>query len=473
MTTGKSLSCVLLALISLCARAQQQKMTLEQCRATALEHNRAIAVASLTFEKTAHDAKAFKANYFPKFSLSGSYLYSHTEMNKTLAGNYLPTFVPDLATGELTPNLLTLPDGTPVYNTDGTPVFKEYAYFPDMDISLKLNGSYMVGIRAEQPVYMGGKIRSARKMSLIGNEIAGLNRQLTRAEIIVMTDEAYWTFVKTVEMVKLAEVYRKVVTELLRNVQDAFDEGLKPRNDVLKVQVKVNEAELQLRKAENGVRLSRMNLCRIMGISLVTPVVAADSLEFSSAVGIDRAAGHTERPEYAILLKKNELKQEEISLIRSDFLPQAGIMANYGYVYGLKLNGSPLLNKLSLSAVVSVEVPLFHWGEGRNKIRSAEAERKIMEIQLDDAGEQMKLDLMQAINKCDEAALETELMRKSFEQAEENMKVSRDQYEAGMETLAGYLEAQTVWQQACVNLINAGTSQRYHETYYLKAAGKL
>jgi outer membrane protein TolC len=473
MTTGKYLSCVLLALTSLGAAAQQQEMTLEQCRATALEHNKAIAVASLTFEKTSHDAKAYRANYFPKVSMSGKYLYSNAEMNKTLTGNYLPTFVPDLASGELKPNLLTFPNGTPVYNTDGTPVFKEYAYFPDMDISLKLNGTRMFGIRAEQPLYMGGKIRSARKMSLIGNEMADLNRQLTRADIIVMTDEAYWTFVKTVEMVKLAEIYRKVVTELLRNVRDAFDEGLKPRNDVLKVQVKVNEAELQLRKAENGVRLSRMNLCHIMGISLVTPVVAVDSLELPSAVGLDREAGYTERPEYAILQKKIELKREETSLIRSDFLPHAGIMANYGYVYGLKLNGSPLLDKLSLSAVVSVEIPLFHWGEGRNKVRSAEIERKIMELQFDDAAEQMELDLIRAVNKCDEAALETELMQKSLEQAEENMKVSRDRYEAGMETLAGYLEAQTVWQQACVNLINARTGQRYNETYYLKAAGKL
>jgi outer membrane protein TolC len=403
---------------------------------------------------------------FPKLSATANYLYTNTMMRKTIPGAYLPTFVPDPATGQLTPNILTM-------NPDGSPIFKEYAYFPDMDITLKMSGTWMAGLRAEQPIYMGGKITSAYNMSQIGSEIARLNQTLTQAELTVKTDEAYWTYVQTTELLKLAHSYQKVVTELLRNVQDAEEVGLKHRNDVLKVQVKVNEAELQVRQAENGITLSRKNLCRIVGLPLDSEVPLPSSFDDPSPFNADRSTTHTARPEYAMLEKQIALKDRQVKLVQSDFLPKAGLMANYGYLNGIRLNGDKMIDRASFLALASVSIPIFQWGEGRNKVRAAKAEREVAQLLRDDISEQLQLDLDKAINLCDESALEVRLTARSLEQAQENMKVSGDQYAEGMETLAGYLEAQTVWQRAWTEHINAQTRQRFNQTYYLKAAGKL
>ena len=123
--------------------------------------------------------------------------------------------------------------------------------------------------------------------------------------------------------------------------------------------------------------------------------------------------------------------------------------------------------------MLSVKIPVFHWGEGLNKIRAAKAEKQIMQLQRDDLNEKMNLEMAQALNKCSESELEVALTLRSLEQAEENMKTSRNQYEAGMEILANYLEAQTLWQQAWMELINAKIAQRLNETYYLKSSGGL
>jgi outer membrane protein TolC len=440
-------------------------MTLEQCREQALENNKSIAMAERGKAQAEYTQKSYLANYFPKISASGSYLYSNAEMNKSLPGNYLPTFVPD-ASGELVPNILTT-------GVDGNPVFKEYAYFPEMDLALKLSGTWMAGLQAEQPIFTGGKITSGYAMSKIANEIAQLNQHLTRAEIIVKTDEAYWTYVQTTELLKLAWSYQKVVTELLRNVQDAQEVGLKYTNDVLKVQVKVNEAELQVRQAENGVNLSRKNLCHIMGIPLNTIIALPESYDDSPIVTDERTSDYTGRPEYTILEQQVKLKAQQIKLTRSDFLPQVGVMANYGYINGIQLNGSKLLDRTSFSVMASVSIPLFQWGEGRNKVHAAKAEYDMMQLQRDDMGELMELELVQAIDKCDESVLEVELTVRSLKQAEENMRVSKDLYDAVMETLADYLEYQAVWQQAWAEHIKAQTRQRFNLTYYQKAAGKL
>ena len=43
---------------------------------------------------------------------------------------------------------------------------------------------------------MGGKIRAAYKMSLLGKEMAQMNETLTATEVILKTDQAYALVVK-------------------------------------------------------------------------------------------------------------------------------------------------------------------------------------------------------------------------------------------------------------------------------------
>ena len=69
----------------------------------------------------------------------------------------------------------------------------------------------------------------------------------------------------------------------------------------------------------------------------------------------------TERPDYHLLKKEVELKQQQIQLTRSEFLPQIGVSVGYGYGGGLELNGKSDANA-SLNAMASVQIPVFYWG---------------------------------------------------------------------------------------------------------------
>ena len=75
---------------------------------------------------------------------------------------------------------------------------------------------------------------------------------------------------------KVAEKYHALLTELFKNVKSAHRHGMKPQNDVLKVQVKLNESELSLRKADNALRLAGMNLCHYIGRPLTAQIDISD-----------------------------------------------------------------------------------------------------------------------------------------------------------------------------------------------------
>lgn len=457
-------SCLLLS-VTLYA---QEKLNLEQCRQMAQENNKQKAISVKNTEKAALDVKSYLANYLPKFSASGMYYLSSNKSELTIPGGYLPTFIPDTE-GNLVPNIIP--------GTEANPVFKEYAFMPDMPLELNLSKTFMGGISLEQPLYAGGKISAAYRMSRIGEEIARTNRELSRTEVIMETDQAYWSCIQARELRRTALSYKSVLEELMRNIENAYNAGLRQRNDVLKVQVRLNEAELQLRRADNAIRLTSMNLCQVIGLPLDTNLELQDSFPEDvnnlSALNDIPAADITLRPEYILLSQSIELKNQEIKLSRSEFLPTVGVKAGYNYWDGLYLNDDKLLSKGAFSAIVSVNVPIFEWGRGRNKIQAARVEKNIAELNRLDAEEKMTLEIVRAQNALDEARFEVELTARSLWQAEENMRLSKNMYEQGMETLADYMEAQTAWMNAGANYVNVRAKLELSKTSYLKAAGKI
>lgn len=58
-------------------------------------------------------------------------------------------------------------------------------------------------------------------------------------------------------------------------------------------------------------------------------------------------------------------------------------------------------------------------------------------------------------------------------QAEENLRVMRNRYAAAMSPLTDLLDAQSQWQQAQSNLIEAQTQYMIYRTDYLRATGQL
>ena len=443
----------------------QEVYTLEQCREMALQHNHQKTIADKQIKKAKSEVLVYRSNFFPKLSAQGLYLFSNQTMEKSFGNAYLPTFIPD-GQGGFTPNLSA---GSTLEN----PIFGMYAYLPEIPLELSLKNTWTAGIQLMQPLYTGGKIRAGFSMAKIGRDIALLNQELSRVEVILLTDEAYWQLVETQELCIAAEKYMEVITELYRNVENAYTVGLKSKNDLLKVQVKMNEAKLQLRRAENGIILARMNLAHTIGVPLTEQIRTTNEIRIANETQYDNAFDITPRPEYQILTKQVEFKRKDIQLTRSQFLPNIGVGAGWNYYDGAKMNGDKLLHGGSFSAQVSVSIPLFQWGEGINKVRAKETEKQIAELQRLDAIEKMTLEVTKAHNQLDESKLEVEITTNSLEQAEENLKTSKEHYEVGLENLADYLEAQTLWQKAWAELITAKATLKLNETKYLKACGQL
>ena len=444
-----------LILLLFCATTlhAQELLTLDQCRQLALDNNKRMVAASKQTQAAHYTVKSYKGNFFPNFIASGTGLYSTADGTFNIPGGNLPTFLPD-ANGQPTPN-------------------GGFAYFPGIDLNYKVRTVWMGGIQVEQPIFMGGKILAAYRMATLGKQMAQLNENLTATEVILETDQAYALMVKAQEMNKVAESYHAVLQELMKNVQSAYKHGLKSKNDVLKVQVKLNESELSIRKAENALRLANMNLCHLIGKPLTETLQISDDFPVIEQALETQINDITARPEYSLLNKQVDMAKQQVKLSRSELLPQVGIRGSYDYIHGLKVNEQTLFDKGNFSVMLNVTIPLFHFGERINKVRASKAQLEQVRMEQADLNEKMLLELTQAANNLDEAKLQTALADRSLEQADENRRISKGEYEAGLEPLSDHLEAQALWQQAYETKVDAHFQLYLSYVKYLKAAGIL
>ncbi len=456
---------VALLTLPLMGMAQPQSITLELCREMALENSLNLKSSNEKILASQDMLEAYKANNLPNFSLSGGYLYSTASFSEAIAGGYLPTFSPDLTTGEMVPNIVG-------YAEDGSAIFSSYAYMPDMVFECKVGSVFNAGIQASQPIYMGGKISNATKLAQVGVEAAQIEQSRTQADIILSADQAFYSLLKVEELLLAADSYRTVVDESYRQVESMLKSGMCTKNELMKVQVKVSEAELQQLKAKNGLILARMNLCYIIGLPLSTlDIEVVDS--FQEQKSVREELDVTSRAEYKLLEKSVEAKELEVRIAQGDLKPTVAAVASYSYTHGLKLNGEALLGcSPAFTGGVSVNIPIFHWGESRRKVSAARREVAIARNTQDDLVQKMTLELMQSINAYTEAQREVALMERTLLQAEENLRQSGKQYAAGMEKISDYLEAQAIWQKAMSDLVESRANQRLSYAAYCRIKGE-
>ena len=442
---------ILLLVIAPLSVTAQEVLSLVQCREMALENNKRMALAEQKTKEARYLQRSMKGNFFPNFSAMALDMYGQMDASLNIPGGNLPVYI------GANPNLLK-PSG--------------FAYFPGIDLNMEVNNIFMGGVQVEQPIYMGRKVATAYRMTKIGTKIAQLNERLTASEVILETENAYALLVKAQEMSKVAESYHAVLDELLKVVESAHRHGLKPQNDVLKVQVKLNESELSIRRAENACRLARMNLCHLIGLPLNTPL-EIDSVYPHVAAVPGQAGMISDRPEYGMVDRRVALAEERVRLTRSERLPKLGVRGSYSYMNGLKLNDQKLFNEGSFSMMVNLSVPIFHFGVNSGKMRAAKAQLEQARLEQEDLNEKMTLEMEQCQNLWDEARLEADLADRLLEQAEENRRLSKGQYAAGLETLSDHLESQALWQQAYATQVDARFQLYLSYVKYLKTIGQL
>ncbi|WP_308278862.1 TolC family protein, partial [Prevotella sp.] len=337
---------------------------------------------------------------------------------------------------------------------------------------------YAISVMVTQPIYMGGAITAANKMAQIGEELAQNNIEMSTQKTLHDIDQAYWTVVSVKHKKRLAESFLEVVKKLDEDVKKMIKEGVATRADGLKVDVKVNEAEMALTQAENGLVLSKMLLCQLCGLNVDSDITLADEdAENLAAMGSDEPANRQvameNRPELKMLQNSLDLSRQSTKVVRAAFMPQVlmtgGYLASNPNVYnGFERKLSGVWN-----VGVMVRVPLWNWMEGTYKVRASKIASAMVELEKDDIAEKIELQVSQSQFKVKEANRRLAMATKNVENADENLRCANLGFKEGVIQTTDVMAAQTAWLQAQSQKIDAEIDVKLSQVNLRKALGVL
>lgn len=337
---------------------------------------------------------------------------------------------------------------------------------------------YTISVMLTQPIYMGGGIIAANRMAKIGEEMAANNIEATTQSTLHSIDQAYWLVVSVHHKKQLAESYLEVVKKLDNDVQKMIAEGVATRADGLKVAVKVNEAEMSLTQAENGLALSKMLLCQLCGLPVEKDVhledeESTDLVATANVENTDNSVAMENRPELKLLDNALDLSRQSTKLVRAAFLPQVILTGGYMASNPNLFNGFE--RKLSgvWNVGVVVRVPLWNWMEGTYKVRASKIASSIVQLERDEISEKIELQVSQCKFKVNEANRRLSLARKNVENAEENLRCANVGFKEGVLQTTDVMAAQTAWLQAQSQKIDAEIDVRLSQVNLKKALGVL
>lgn len=484
---------IFLILVTLCMTGTlyaQQVWRLEDCRAMALEHNKNLQIARETLEAAEQMKKAALTQFLPSFNAIGSYTWNEKSISLLAEDALLPvgTKMGDGSFGfspSQISNNWTIVNGQPVpLDANGVPfnpstdpdkiIWKEYAYMPKESMEFDTRNIFAGGISFVQPVYMGGKIRELYRLSKCNEKLAAAQQESQTTDILVEVDEAYWRVISLESKVNLAREYRDLIAKMDTNVSILIEEGQSTRADALKVKVKLNEAEMSLTKAENGLNLSRMVLNQLCGMPLEdrTPL---DGQQMEQETVIPEMGPVAEsidrRPEIQSLIQIGNIAHSNTKIMESRFLPNIGLTGNYLYTNPNIYNGFEKKFDGMFSVGVVATVPIFHFGDKIHTLKAARAEERIAGLKLADAKEMIELQIRQSALKINESIRNLNTAQRNVEQAEENLRTASEGFSAGVITSTDLIAAQTAWLGAKSEWIDAAIEVRLCKLYLEKALG--
>ena len=489
---------LILALTTLATSAQaQQTLTLDSCRAMALRNNKTLSASRLQLDMARYNKKAAKTKYLPHISALGGYELTSREISllskdqkSALANagtnttgalhNDIAGALTNLAQqGILTPEQASNLGG--MFGQVGSKIGEAVNHVGQNIVDAFRTDTrqmYALSVMLTQPVYMGGAIIAANRMAAIGEEKAQNNIEASTQNTLHSIDQAYWTVVSVHHKKQLAESYLAVVKKLDDDVSKMIREGVATRADGLKVDVKVNEAEMSLTQAENGLALAKMLLCQLCGMDVDSDITLADEnadniVEQADDAQADRAVAMENRPELKLLQNSADMSRQATKLVRAAYLPQVLLTGGYVATNPNVFNGFERKLSGMWNVGVMVRVPLWNWMEGTYKVRASRIATTIVELERDDIREKIDLQVSQSQFKVKEANRRLAMAIKNVENAEENLRCANLGFKEGVIPTTDVMAAQTAWVQAQSQKIDAEVDVKMSQVNLKKALGVL
>ena len=399
-----------------------QTLSVEQYRQKVLEYNQDIQKSQQAVNGALYSLKGIKTGFFPKLDITGNYSYQ----------------------------------------------LEKVEFLPGTDLK---HDNYGVEAGLVQNVYSGSAVRKQYDVAKLQHAIAQLSVEHTVDNMIYAADVSYWSVAANRNLYELSEQFVQIVRELYEIVNKRFEEGAISKTDVLMVQNRLKEAELQLNTNSTNYKTALQSLNIMMGVEPDAAVVLTDSIQkvlwVPKQEGLNKALER--RADYQSAIMGIEMAKLQTDMARSKYLPQlaVGIKEKYGTTL-LNVDGKA---QWATTAYAQINIPVFHWGEMRQNVRLSRTQEWTKELERSQLKDQVSKELNNAWVNVIEISKKLEIVYSSLDIAKDNLTLNTFSYNEGKLPIIDVLSAQVSWLQAYTNVVSVNYQYKVALAEYAKDLG--
>ena len=391
--------------------AVAQNYTLDDCRRLAIENN-------VTMQKVQNE------------------VYIANEQRKRAQANFYP---------QVSASAYAFDAFKPMLSLDVSELGLEQFGIEEQKLEYMRRGA-TAEVTVVQPVWAGGQIINNHKLAKVSMDASLLKQMRTERDVKLQTDNYFWQVVTLTEKLKTIQQADSMLNQLHKDVQSALDNGLKTRNDLLRVELQQNENAANRSQIEKSLQISCLLLAQFIGVS--TDVLQInyhcnmnELPAFPLELKCDHEAVLSQTVDYKLLSKNVEAGLLNLKLEKSKLKPQIGIGASYSYSHFSGIN-----NKGGM-VFATMSIPISSWWTENHAVKAKRKELETARAELSDKQSMMLINMKRAWNEVEDAYNRLELAHKSIKQADENLRISYNQYNYGRATMTELLDAQMKTQQ--------------------------
>jgi outer membrane protein len=422
---------VALAAMLVCASSPAE--TLDEAWAQALQKDNGLAAVRGQAEAAGLDAEAAHAQRWPTLAVQGSY----TKLDDAPAFDFSFT-------------------GLPIRPPE---IFKNDQF---------VMGSAMVTV----PLFTSGRISSSIDAAEARSRGAGAAATGAESDVKLAVADAYVGVLRAQKALAVARSSVASLESVVHDVASMFERELVPKNDLLAVQVALADAQQRRLRADNALQIALADYNRRLGQPMDRPVDLAEQLPEPKDLPVEVDALVDEalhqRTELVALEQQAQAYRAMAKTERSRVLPQLALTGGYNYLENQFLDDQEFL-----SAGIGFQWALFDGGQSRKRAAALDRNGRASEDQRRDVESLIALQVRQAWLSVAEAQDRVKVSVTAVEQAEENLRIAREQYGAGLGTQTQLLQAEALRVNAVGNRDNAALDASLAKLRLARAVGAL
>lgn len=434
----KQLVVILTSLFTWFPVLAQRTLTLEECLRIGIENNLSLAGSRNELRKAKHLLSENRAKLLPQVSAVAGF-----------NDNFNP----------------------PVSVTDGS------AYGNPYNVTKTLQYNASAGLQLQMPLYnqtVYTTIDIARTM----NELNRLSYEKAREDLILQISKMYYLGQNTVEQLALIQENRVRLQELRDITQAFFDNGMAMEVDVKRVNINLENLQVQYDNAKSML-VQQLNLLKYVMDYPAEEEIALTPVNPEQVESVSLTGLRSDLYELQLLESQEKLAGQQKDLIRQGYLPSLSLTGSWMYsAYTDKarhwFHSGPSNHWYPSSGLgLTLRVPIFDGLDKRARIRKARIDEENARLNYENMRKNMETQYLNATNDLMNNQRNFQKQKDNYLLAEEVYQVTTDRYREGIASMTEVLQDEMRMSEAQNNYLSAHYNYQVANLTLLKLTGQL